>query len=196
MDEVWSSHFGQCVRYYRGFEKYHGIVNKDKVRTWQTVCYVYYGSSGCGKTEAAKEESRVFGGGTYWLTLEKGIGGKVWWDGYAGEENVIIDEFGCQIPFNEFKRLIDSSPMRVPVKGGFVQFLAKRVWICSNHHIDMFYGRVCTPGPMRDSLLRRLHYVECFDTRFQGQPDYESFVFTRSEFVLSQRAGQYKIKVQ
>lgn len=91
--------------------------------------------------------------------------------------------------------MIDSSPMRVPIKGGFVNFLAKRVWICSNHHIDMFYGRVCTPGPMRDSLMRRLHYIEYFDTRFQGQPDHETFLFTRSQFVLAQRAGEYKINI-
>lgn len=193
MDQLWSDHFGKCVRYHRGFQIYHGIVNKNVVRNWQTVCYVYYGNSGCGKTEAAKEESRVFGGGTYWLTLEKGIGGKVWWDGYSGEANVVIDEFGCQIPFNEFKRLIDSSPLRLPVKGGFVNCLARRIWICSNHHIDLFYGKVCAPGPMRDSLLRRLHYVEYFDTKFQGQPDYDSFLFTRSQFVLAQRAGEYKI---
>lgn len=196
MVDIWSNHFSQAVRYYRSFERYKRlVVDKDLCRTWQTVCYVYYGNSGCGKTEAAKEESRVFGGGTYWLTLEKGIGGKVWWDGYDGESNIIIDEFGCQIPFNEFKRLIDSSPMHVPVKGGFVPFLGRRVWICSNHHVDLFYGRCCPPGPMRDSLLRRLHYVEYFDARFQGQPDYESFLFSRSQFVESQRAGEYQIKI-
>lgn len=195
MEDVWSNHFGQCVRYYRGFEKYYGIVHKHDERKWQTVCYVYYGNSGCGKTEAAKEEARVWGGGTYWLTLEKGTGGKIWWDGYNGEENIIIDEFACQIPFSEFKRLIDSSPMRVPIKGGFVNFLGKRVWILSNHHIDLFYYKVALPGPMRESLLRRLHYKEHFEVKFQGQPDYESFLFLRSEFVVSQRAGIYNIQV-
>jgi RNA helicase len=195
VDDLWSEYFASCVRYHRSFSVYHGIVHKDDVRKWQTVCYVYHGSSGCGKTEAAKEESRVFGGGTYWLTLEKGAGGKVWWDGYAGEQNVVIDEFACQIPFSEFKRLIDSSPLRLPVKGGFVNFLARRVWICSNHHVDLFYYKVAIPGPMRESLLRRMHYVEQFDIKFQGQPDYESFLFLRSEFVQSQRAGVYKIKV-
>lgn len=194
MDKVWSLHFGQCVRYYRGFEKYHAIVNKHNVRKWLTVCYVYHGLAGTGKTQAAMEEARTFGGGTYWLTLEKGNGGKVWWDGYQGEENVIIDEFGCQIPFSEFKRLIDASPLSVPVKGGFTQFLAKRVWILSNLDVNVFYYKALSTDAMRQSLWRRLHYVELFSERFQGQPDYDSFLFTRSQFVQAQRAGEFVIK--
>lgn len=194
MTDVFETNFGAAVRYHRGFQVYYNIVQKNNVRTWQTVCYVYYGDAGTGKTEAAKEESRVFGGGTYWLTVERGNGGKVWWDGYDGEENIIIDEFNCQIPFSEFKRLIDSSPLQVAVKGGHVNFRGKRIWILSNQMLDAWYYRVAPPGPMRNSLLRRLHYVECFLEKFQGQPDYESFLFLRSQFVVAQRAGEIVIK--
>lgn len=195
MDRVWSEHFSSCVRYHRGFEKYHGIVHRDDVRRWPTTLYVYHGLAGTGKTQAAMEEARVFGGGTYWLTLEKGNGGKVWWDGYCGQANVIIDEFGCQIPFSEFKRLIDATPLAVPIKGGFTQFLAKRVWILSNLDVNVFYYKALSTDAMRQSLWRRLHYIELFSERFQGQPDYESFLFSRSQFVEAQRAGEYKIKI-
>jgi len=195
IEECFEHAYGSMVRYHRGIQLYYNMKNKNKARNWQTTCYVYYGDAGTGKTEAAKEESRVFGGGTYWLTLEGGTFGKVWWDGYGGEENVVIDEFNCQIKFTDFKRLIDSSPLTIPVKGGMVPFLAKRVWILSNTNPSDWYLKAAprdSPA-LRKSFTRRLHYQELFDCLFQGQPDYDSFVFMRSQFAVAQHAGEFKI---
>lgn len=195
IEDCFEASYGSMVRYHRGVQMYYQIKNKNKKREWQTVCYVYYGDAGTGKTEAAKEECRVWGGGTYWLTLEGGTFGKVWWDGYNGEENVVIDEFNCQLKFTDFKRLIDSSPLTVPIKGGMVPFLAKRVWFLSNTPPNDWYMKAAPRDvpALRNSFKRRLHYEEAFETLFQGQPDYDSFVFSRSEFVVAQRAGEYKI---
>lgn len=193
MEDVFEQCYGSAVRYHRGIEKYHQIKTKHIKRTWNTICYVYYGDAGTGKTEAAKEESRVFGGGTYWLVLEGGTFGKVWWDGYNGEANIVIDEFNCQLKFTDFKRLIDSTPLQVPVKGGMVPFLGKRVWILSNTPPGSWYPKATHTPVLRNSLNRRLHYQEIFDVKFQGQPDYDSFIFSRSQFVVAQQAGEYRI---
>jgi len=194
MAELFEEQFANAVRYGRGLKEYHKLKHKNDKRTWQTICYVYYGDSGMGKTEAAKIEAAEWGGDTFWLTLEGGTFGKVWWDGYEGEENVIIDEFNCQIRLADFKRLIDSSPLSVPVKGGMVPFLAKRIWIMSNKMLDAWYYAAAPPGPERNALNRRLHYKEYYDEKFQGQPNYKQFVDIRRSFVHAQMCGDYVIK--
>lgn len=194
IEDIFQQQFANAVRYGRGLKEYYSIVHKNDKRTWQTLCYVYYGDSGMGKTEAAKIESKEWGGKTFWLTLEGGMHGKVWWDGYDGEENVVIDEFNCQIRLADFKRLIDSSPLKVPIKGGMVPFLAKRIWIMSNVMLDAWYYKAAPPGPERNALNRRLHYKEAFMEKFQGQEDYEHFVDIRRSFVHAQIVGDYIIK--
>lgn len=194
MAELFEHQFSNAVRYGRGLREYVNLVRRDVVRKWQTVCYAYIGDAGMGKTQAAMIEANAWGGGTYWLTLEGGAYGKVWWDGYEGEENIIIDEYNCQIKLADFKRLIDSSPLKVPVKGGMVNFLGKRVWICSNKMLDSWYYKAAPPGPERNALLRRLHYREDFYDKFQGAPGYQEYVDTREWFVELQKSGDYVVK--
>lgn len=194
LEDLFEQQFAATVRYGRGLKEYYNIKHKNDKRTWQTICYVYYGDSGMGKTEAAKIESEEWGGGTFWLTLEGGTYGKVWWDGYDNEENVIIDEFNCQIKLADFKRLIDSSPLKVPVKGGMVPFMAKRIWIMSNKMLDAWYYKAAPPGPERNALNRRLHYKEYFEEKFQGQRSYRHFVDIRRSFVHAQQCGDFEIR--
>lgn len=194
MGELFEHQFSNAVRYGRGLKEYVNLVNKDKVRKWQTTCYCYIGDAGMGKTQAASIEAAKWGGGTYWLTLEGGTFGKVWWDGYEGEENIIIDEFNCQIKLADFKRLIDSSPLKLPIKGGMVNFLGKRIWICSNKMLDAWYYKAAPPGTERNALLRRLHYREDFYDKFQGAPNYEDYIDMRELFVELQQKGEWVIK--
>lgn len=194
IEDLFQEQFCNAVRYGRGLKEYYRIKHKNDKRTWQTTCYVYYGDSGMGKTEAAKIETEEWGGRVFWLTLEGGMGGKVWWDGYDGEENVVIDEFNCQIRLSDFKRLIDSTPLRVPVKGDSVPFLAKRVWVMTNTMLDAWYYKSAPPGPERNALNRRLHYKEYFGTKFLGMENYDMFVQSRISFVDAQKVGDYVIK--
>lgn len=204
MDDLFEQSFSNAVRYGRGLKSYIDLVDKKCPRTWQTQCYVYYGDSGMGKSEAAKEETLGWQGKTFWLSLEAGMHGKVWWDGYDGEENVVIDEFEQQIRLNDLKRIIDSTPYKVPVKGGSVEFKAKRVWILSNQSPEEWYRKVAPEGStQRDALIRRLHYVEKFFTeakgglgKFQGQASYNDFLDSRWSFVEALKDGTYDIHIK
>lgn len=93
-------------------------------RNWKTVVQVYWGETGLGKTRKAYEEASmpyVHPGGT-------------WFDGYDGEEHVIFDDFGgSEFKLTYLLKLLDRYPMRVPVKGGFVQWVPKKIWITSNY---------------------------------------------------------------
>jgi len=201
MEDLFEQSFSNAVRYGRGLKSYIDLVDKKSPRTWLTQCYIYYGDAGMGKTEAAKEETLAWGGKTFWMTLEAGMGGKVWWDGYDGEPNIVIDEFEQQIRLSDFKRIIDSSPFKVPVKGGYVEFKAKRVWFLSNITTDCWYLKAAPAGtPQRRALQRRMHYVEKFYEvadgglgKFQGQASFEDFQDSRWSFVEAQKEGSYNI---
>jgi len=216
MEELFELQFGNAVRYGRGLQQYVNLVDKKNPRTWQTTCYVYGGDAGMGKSEAAKEEALSFGGKIFWLALESGMHGKVWWDGYDGEPNVVIDEFEQQIRLNDLKRIIDSTPFKVPVKGAMVEFKARRVWILSNSLPDTWYRMIAPEGSaQRDALDRRLHYVEKFLKpekgglgRFQGQECnpgctiyrcqecFDLFSASRRFFVECQLDGTYRLDVR
>ena len=40
-----------------------------------------------------------------------------------------------------FLRLTDRYPMRVPIKGGFVDWVPVRIWITANYGPDILYNR-------------------------------------------------------
>lgn len=193
MDELFERQFTNAVRYGRGLNEYVRLKNKHKVRKWQTISYIYTGDAGTGKTQAAMIEAAAWGGGTYWLTVER-TGGKLWWDGYEGQENIIIDEFNCGISLTDFKRIIDCSPLSIPIKGGMVQFLGKRVWICSNNPLDVWYYKAAPPGPNRNAFMRRVHCHERFDVKFQGAPGYDEYKETREWFVELQKEGKHQVR--
>jgi len=85
---------------------------------------VFWGLTGTGKSHRAWEEA---GQGAYIKNPST-----KWWDGYRGEEDVLIDEFTGQIGITYLLRWLDKYPCRVEEKGGDFPLKALRFWICSN----------------------------------------------------------------
>jgi len=89
----------------------------------QTV-YWFWGPTGSGKTRTAVE----MGGDDYWMSGKN----LRWWDGYAGQSTVIIDDFrGDFCTFHELLRILDRYPYRVEIKGGSVPLESKTIIITS-----------------------------------------------------------------
>jgi len=113
--------------------KHHKVINRYKMlkathqRDWQTKVVVLWGPSGSGKSSRAREEA---GPGAFWLSRPGGQ--TCWWDGYEGQEHVVIDEFYGWISRDLLQRIIDRYPLNVETKGSSVPFIAKKVWITSN----------------------------------------------------------------
>lgn len=154
--DAFNGHFGSMVRYHSGVRVYHGLVNRTFERTWQTSIYVLWGKAGTGKSHFASICSEHLGGGTYHLNLQGGMNKKVWWTGYDRQENIIIDEFGCQVNLQDFNKMCDRQPWMVPIHGGMTQFLGKRIFITSNQDPYTWYHR-CEPH-RRDAFLGRIGY--------------------------------------
>lgn len=136
--------FGQWCRYGRAFQTYRAL--KRPARNDITYTKVYWGLPGVGKTrliaEAVSEDA-------YWLPKPNGT--RVFWDGYEGQADVVIDEFFGWMPRDLMCRLCDRYPFRVETKGGSVPFTSSRIFISSNAPPNAWWPRVGL-GPMRRRL--------------------------------------------
>lgn len=128
--DVADDHFGTFLRYEKSIRSY--IALQAQVRNFKTEVYVYWGKTGLGKTRRAYYEA----GHSTWF-----YGSDGWFDGYNGQCSVIFDDFGG----HEFKltyllKLLDRYPMSVRVKGGFVNWSPRRIYITSNKDPDDWYS--------------------------------------------------------
>lgn len=91
----------------------------------------YWGGSGLGKTRRA------------WFEAGENVYIKdpctKWWDGYRGQENVIIDEFTGTISINHILRWLDRYPCLAEVKGYSTPLRATNFWITSNVDPNAWY---------------------------------------------------------
>lgn len=85
----------------RVMEKLEDISLRKKYRTEMTEGEWLYGETGLGKSEYAFQAP-----GSKYIWPDDGD----WWDGYRQEDNVIIDEFRGQIPYNKLLKMVDKHP--------------------------------------------------------------------------------------
>lgn len=105
----------QCIQHIEKISKY-----LEPSRNAMPRVYWVYGESGSGKSLWA---STTFPD-AYWCDTFQ------WWDGYDGHSAVIIDDYRSDFcKFNELLRLLDRYPYKVPIKGGYRQFVAKDIVI-------------------------------------------------------------------
>jgi len=160
------------------FVKYHSGLSKVRIaigsrRDWLTYTVAIYGPPGTGKTRFAADDSKQrFGDSVYWLSAPSG-NGTVWFDGYCGQESIIIDEFYGWIPRDLMQRMCDRYPFQVQTKGGFVQFLAKRIYITSNRS-PTFWWRKIGLGAMARRLEGDMGEIKYMgNEKYPEQKDYD-----------------------
>lgn len=80
-----------------------------------------------------------------------------WWDGYAGQSVVIIDDFDIfqKSLSGDMKRWLDRYPFQAPVKGGYLQIRPSKIIVTSNYHwLDIWEDEIT-----RDAIARRVKEV-------------------------------------
>lgn len=107
---------------------------------------VYWGRTGAGKSRRAWEEATFD-------AYPKDPRSK-FWDGYRGQERVVIDEFRGGIDISHMLRWLDRYPVVVEVKGSSVVLKATSIWITSNIHPNDWYPTL--DQETKNALLRRL----------------------------------------
>ncbi len=148
--ELWEDHFGMMMHASRSIREYRMVTGG--ARNHQTRLEVYWGPPGTGKSLRARKRG---GDAAYWLR-KPSPGGQIWFDGYTGQNTVIVDEFYGWITIDLFCRMVDRHPLLVDTKGGAVQFLAKRIIFTSNVAPSKWWKKFEEGGPVWAAVQRRL----------------------------------------
>lgn len=141
--------FGVWAKYNKCIPRYRMLTGVQ--RSWPTHTTVIWGPPGVGKSRRALELAGPEG---FWLS--KPAGQTVWFDGYIGQETVVIDEFYGWIAFDLLCRLLDRYPLNVETKGGSQSFVARRVIITSNKAPTEWYDKTKITPDRYAALARRL----------------------------------------
>jgi len=117
------------------------------------VCWLS-GATGVGKTRAAIELADELAPDNYWISP----GSLQWFDGYAGEPVVIFDDLRTKhASFHFLLRLLDRYALRVPFKGGFVDWTPLIIIITAPYSPTRMWDLRCTEDLQQ--LQRRCHLV-------------------------------------
>lgn len=113
---------------------------------------LFLGPSGTGKTFQAWTELG------YENTYSK-IPTTKWWDGYQGEEKVIIDEFRGQVSVGLLLRWLDPAgyPLSLETKGGHTVAAYTNIILTSNQHPRDWYPDLDVAT--QEALQRRIEIV-------------------------------------
>lgn len=111
------------------------------------VVHVFWGVTGSGKSHRAFEEAGV-------NPFVKSASNK-WWDGYRGQDAVVIDEFAGMVDITHLLRWFDKYPYFVEIKGSTTPLKAHKFWVTSNIHPENWYPNA--PQEQKAALLRRIN---------------------------------------
>lgn len=152
MQEVADGDFSLWCQYRRSFYAYQQLSLSG--RRWKSFTVVLYGPTGTGKTRFVHEMCQ---GDTLWTWGGDGM----WFDGYCGQRVCLFDDFDgahgtekSRISYRRLLRLLDRYPERVPIKGGYVEWCPRKIYITTNLDPSDWY-------PQEDyaPLERRLNLI-------------------------------------
>jgi len=161
LDTIATEYPSVFVHSYRGLAQLHTILNTPKGFMKPTKVTVLWGPTRTGKTFRAMSATCADGRVPFKMPLSSGF----WFDGYAGQDTLVIDDFYGQIRFSDMLQLLDDKHLQVPVKGGFVQGLWTKVYITSNSHPDEWWkdARASIPAWSIAAMMQRLGSIEYMD---------------------------------
>ena len=125
--DIADNHFNKWVVYRRSFAEYRKMLHKPGLRIQLRVLGII-GASGVGKTRYVWDYCQRTGKSLYIVDDVE----LRWFDGYAGQEVALIDDYRGGGRFEFLLRLLDVYPLQVAVKGGFVDWKPSIIFITSN----------------------------------------------------------------
>lgn len=148
--DVATSHFGNFIRYHTGFKQYKEMVDKKNRQALRTVKVILKtGPTGTGKTLGTLKEYGMKN--VYIASLADG---SEWWDGYNGEETILIDDYANDVKINRLLVLLNGVKCRLPIKGSFTWANWRTVVITTNLRKWEIHAKARQAH--RDALFRRV----------------------------------------
>lgn len=146
------THPNVFVKYHGGVtDLYHRSQKRRRLSTFPRIL-VLYGATKTGKSHMAHhlcdqtdEE--------YFVKIPNTT---KWWNGYDGQNVIILEEYRGSIPFSSLLMLLDRYGMQVEYKGGITHIQASTFVICSPVHPKLWYQNLGAEEGSLDQLKRRL----------------------------------------
>lgn len=136
--------------------QYLGNIERIRLRFGQSdrvppKVFWIHGSTGVGKTKYVYEREP-----DVWASSDN----LKWFDGYEGQEAVLFDDFRARdVSYQFLLRLLDRYPLNVPIKGGFVPWVPRRIYVtCPLDPAGAFENELHDKEPLAQ-LTRRIHSV-------------------------------------
>jgi len=148
-EDIAEEYFSQWCRYRQAFREYGNLIH-DTPSVDRRV-YLLRGPTGTGKTRFSYEFGSTFG--RVWLSQTPDL---QWFDGYNGQSTAIIDDFRGECGFSFLLRVLDRYPLRVPIKGGFVEWIPDVVFITTNA-LDNYWYPHCETSPLQRRITSELY---------------------------------------
>lgn len=154
------------LRYDRGIRALISTRDALKPMSYRSVrVLTISGRPGCGKTKwCFNFITDNFGGIAYNKSYSEGT--PSWWDGYAGQRCILIDDFEGAAPIEELLHLLGGYGhcRNYPTKGGFVGLEGMEVVIfTSNSKPEEWYKYRRLAPSKNDALLRRITHKITID---------------------------------
>jgi len=141
--EVATQHFSVWARNHNAIRIYRSL--RSEPRDFPTTVFVLWGGTGTGKSRYCHWRA----GSDLWTCSSATL---QWFDGYDGQSHVLFDEFtGSGVDFKRLLQLADRYPCDVAVKGTFVNWRPRFMWLISNDDPATWWDHT-VPAPSSDAL--------------------------------------------
>jgi len=153
--ELFEEYPGMTLRYQTNVDKLK-MKLAEKPTNLTGRCGIWlYGETSTGKSEAARQIAEITGNGRFYDKLPS-----KWWDGYDGEDTVIIDDIGEDAEWmaGSLKRFADKYPFPVEVKGSMLTVRPMLIICTSNYHLDEVFKKPQDNAAIND----RFCIKQCF----------------------------------
>jgi len=132
MASLANDHTGCFVKFHRGFQALSTQLTSQQAPR-DVRSFFIYGPTGTGKTAFVYDSFGWSSSDVYALSSQSPI----WFDGYAGQRVLLIDEYSGHVPRETLLRILDRYPYGAPVKGSTVNACWDLVFITSNLHLSL-----------------------------------------------------------
>lgn len=151
-------HFGAFASHSKFFNTYQSAKRRRRGYSPPYV-EVIYGETGTGKSRRVWEKYGYDTSKLWKLSPDMSSGSTVWFDGYAGHEAVLIEEFRPgHMKYNALLDILDAYPTMVQVKGGSVHWSPTHIFITSPVAPEEWYPNLAAKDSIKQ-LMRRITKV-------------------------------------
>lgn len=152
LEDICEDNPREYMIYYRTFKQI--ALDNLKTSNRERTCFWIYGKPGTGKSRGVAKHWPE----AYWKNANK------WWDGYQGENEVVLDDLGSAHLFELLKRWADRYKVIGEVKGGAVD-LSYNVFVITSNFTPRELGMqgIEVPSLTIEAVQRRFVVLEAIE---------------------------------